>query len=174
MSNLTVQLVKITNLRDDSRRSRDVADPYVLLKLEQYNFGFRRDKDYGTKESSTIENERDPVFNETFVWEDVEELNNMELHIKVMDHDAGLRDDKLGGCTIKLEDLDLEPTPIKIRRKVDDNVFGGDAYIFLTIAHGEEIEDKQARHLSYVGNAAYECLRVQHSEYHNEVRSINF
>jgi len=172
MTKLTVHLVKITNLRDAGRRSRDVADPYVKFELEQNNVGFFRDKDLGTKESSAINDERDPVFNETFVFEDVDELKNMELKVKVMDHDAGLEDDKLGGCTIKLDDLDLEPTPTHVRRKVDDNVFGGDAYIFLNISHGEEVEDKQARRLSYVGTAAYECLRTIHSEYHNELWNV--
>ena len=58
----------------------------------------------------------------------------MVLICKVMDDDF-LRDQKLGQCKIKLDDLPLSATPIGVERVVDDNWFTKDARIFLTIAY---------------------------------------
>ena len=172
MPKLTVELVKIINLTDDS--SADKADPYVKFELIQNNVGWRNDEKFGKMISSKKKNERDPVYNETFVFDDIETLDNMELKIKVMDDDEGKsRDDKLGGCKIKLEKLDLEPIPALHRRKIDDNLFAEDAYIFVKLSYGEEAVDVDATKLSYVGSAAYECLRTLYSEYHHQLWNVS-
>ena len=170
MPNLTVHLVKIINLRDAGRR--DVADPYVKFALKQNNTGLRHDKDFGKFQSSVKTDERNPEYNETFVFEDLPALKNMELHVKVMDEDDKRHDDKLGSCTIKLDKLDLEPIPMQVRRKVDNNVFKKDAYIFLNISYGEKAEDTDATNLSHVGQAAYECLRSLYAEHHHQLWNV--
>lgn len=73
------------------------------------------------------------MYGETFIW-NVETLNNMELTIKVMDDDIA-SDDQIGKCKIKLEDMGLSDTPMEVKRKVDNNLFSKDAYIYLTIKY---------------------------------------
>ena len=51
-----------------------------------------------------------------------------------MDDDVG-RDEELGECKIKLEKLDLGPEPMDIKRKVDNNIFSPDAYVFLKLSY---------------------------------------
>lgn len=170
MPPLTIHLIRIIGLTDDDHR--DKADPYVKFELVQDNIGFRRDKDYGEMISSRKTNQRNPVYNETFVFEDIPTLNNMELKVKVMDDDIGDADDKLGQCLVKLEKMDLDPIPIEVRRKIDDNIFSPDAYIVLKISYGEEAVDQDAANLSHVGSAAYECLRSKHSEHHHELWNV--
>ena len=53
-----------------------------------------------------------------------------------MDDDIG-RDEELGECKIKLEKLDLGPEGTEIKRKVDNNIFSPDAYVFLKISYTE-------------------------------------
>jgi len=168
MPELTVRLIKIINLSSDSRR--DKADPYVKFELEQNNIFL--DKDFGNMVSTSKTDNCSPVFSEKFVFHDLPGLDNMELKIKVMDRDPGLEDDQLGHCTIKLEDLNLEAIPTRIRRKVDDNWFGTDAYIFLALSYGEKVLDDDAKGLSHVGMAAYEALRTKHGEYHHTLWNI--
>lgn len=171
MADLTVHLIKIVNLRNTG--ITDVADPYVKFHLEQDNLGFFHDKDFGKMESTRKKNDPNPVFNETFVFQDIpREMKNMELHVKVLDHDQSSGDDKIGSCTINLQKLDLEPIPTMVRRKVDNNVFGKDAYIFLNISYGEKASDSDAADLSHVGQAAYECLRTNYSEYHHQLWNV--
>jgi len=109
------------------------SDPYVKFELEQNNFGKFRDKNQGTKKSTKKQDEPNPVYGETFVW-NIETLNNMELTCKIMDDDI-VSDDKIGKCKIKLEDLGLSDTPMEVTRKVDNNLFSKDAYIYLTIKY---------------------------------------
>jgi len=171
MPDLTIHLVKIVNLGNTG--ITDVADPYVKFHLEQDNIGFFHDKDFGKMESSKKKDDPNPVFNETFVFPDIPEtMKNMKLKVKVMDSDSHSRDDNLGSCTINLEKLDLEPIPMLVRRKIDNNFFGKDAYIFLNMSFGEKAEDVDAADLSHVGQAAYECLRTIHSEYHNQLWNV--
>eukprot|EP00339_Tiarina_fusa_P005441 CAMPEP_0117075446 /NCGR_PEP_ID=MMETSP0472-20121206/53190_1 /TAXON_ID=693140 ORGANISM="Tiarina fusus, Strain LIS" /NCGR_SAMPLE_ID=MMETSP0472 /ASSEMBLY_ACC=CAM_ASM_000603 /LENGTH=505 /DNA_ID=CAMNT_0004800951 /DNA_START=16 /DNA_END=1531 /DNA_ORIENTATION=- len=170
MTKLTVHLVRITNLCDSGRN--DTADPYVKFELEQDNVGVFRDKDYGKQTSSKKSNQRDPVYNEFFEF-DIPTLDNMELTVKVMDDDGSRsRDDKLGKCVIKLEKLDLEPIPMEIRRKIDNNVFSPDAYVILKLAYGEAAVDDDAKGLSHVGEAAYERLRSLYSEHHHQLWNV--
>jgi len=103
----------------------------VKFELEQDNAVF--DKDMGDKKSSKKKDESNPVYGETFIW-NLETLNNMELTIKVMDDDIA-SDDKIGKCLIKLEDLGLTATPMEVTRKIDNNIFSPDAYIYLTIKY---------------------------------------
>jgi C2 domain len=53
----------------------------VRLTLEKTRIGF--DKNYGTKESSKKANTFNPEYNETFTWNDVDDLNNLQLVVKV-------------------------------------------------------------------------------------------
>jgi len=167
MTILTVLLVKVTNLSDGAM-GHDEADPYVKLEMEQDNLIF--DNDFGAMVSSKQKNEPNPVYGEEFRF-DLPNLDNMELTCTVMDDDFGL-DDKLGRCKIKLEDLDLSAEPLEVRYKVDNNLFSPDAYIFLTLAWGEPTEDQDATNLSYVGQAAYDCLRIEHPEHHGQLWNV--
>jgi len=165
MPNLTIHLEKIVNLRNAG--IGDIADPYVKFKLEQDNFGIFNDKKFGKMESSRKKDEGDPVFNETFVFENIlRPLKNMVLTVKVMDENK-YRDGNLGSCQINLDELDLDPIPTMVRRKIDNYLFGKDAYVFLSITYGKKTWDADAVDLSHVGQAAYECMRTKHSQYHN-------
>mmetsp|Transcript_25039 Transcript_25039/g.30795 ORF Transcript_25039/g.30795 Transcript_25039/m.30795 type:complete len:680 (+) Transcript_25039:123-2162(+) len=168
MPNLTVHLVKIINLRD-ANPGVDVADPYVKFSLEQNNVGFFNDVSFGKMESTCKSNERNPVYNETFVFEEIPDLDNMELTVKVRDRGS---DDHLGSCTISLDDLDLEPIPTPVRRVIDGHIFGTDTYVLLQLTYGEKAEDADATHLSHVGQAAYETLRSLHAEYHHQMWNV--
>jgi C2 domain len=170
MPDLTVELVKIVNLKDDSP-GVDVADPYVKFDLEQNN-RLWNGTNYGRMVSSRKKNERNPVYNETFVFKDIPDLKNMELTCTVMDKDEDSRDDKLGRCSFQLSKMDLEPVPQLFRKKVDNNLFSKDAYIFLKISYGDKVEDADASNLSHVGQAAYECLRTYYSEYHHSLWNV--
>ena len=169
MTKLTVHLWRITNLIDDAHR--DVADPYVRFELEQDNRGIRNDKDYGRQVSSKKTNETNPVYSEDFVF-DIPTLDNMQLKITVLDDDKHDADDKLGGCRIKLEKLDLSSEPLEVRRKVDNNVFAPDSWIFLKLTWGEPAEDEHATNLSHVGTAAYDALRTKHHEHHHQLWNV--
>jgi hypothetical protein len=58
----------------------------------------------------------------------------MELTIKVMDDDIA-SNDQIGKTKIKLEDIDFGDEPVVVERKVDNNLFAKDAYIYLTIKY---------------------------------------
>ena len=60
----------------------------------------------------------------------------MELKVKVMDDDIG-SDEKLGECKIELEKLGLSAEPMELKRKVDNNFFSPDAFIFLKLSYAE-------------------------------------
>eukprot|EP01083_Nonionella_stella_P059484 155603_1 len=128
---LHIHLEKIDNLADEDHIGN--SDPYVKFELEQDNVF--RDKDYGEMVSTKKKDEQNPVYGEDFHF-NIPELKNMELTIKVMDDDIG-RDEELGKCKIKLEDLDLSEEPTEIRKKVDNNLFSPDAYIYLKISYSE-------------------------------------
>jgi Ca2+-dependent lipid-binding protein len=131
MGKLTVFLDKITNLRDEDTLGK--SDPYVQFYLEQDNFLF--DKGYGKQTSSKKKNELNPVYGETFTFDDVPSLNNMVLHVKVLDDDMG-PDDKLGSCHIKLENLKMPAeTETVIDNKKGKGWFSRKAKIFLKISY---------------------------------------
>ena len=60
----------------------------------------------------------------------------MELSVKVMDDDIVL-DDKIGKCKIKLEKLVLSETPLPIKEKVYNRIFGKDSYVHLKLSYTE-------------------------------------
>lgn len=70
---LSVTLERVENLRDRDLIGK--SDPYVTFYLEQDNKLF--DKGFGKKESSHKKDELSPVYNETFLWEDVQALKRM-------------------------------------------------------------------------------------------------
>ena len=170
MPKLTVHLWRITNLIDDAQS--DVADPYVRFELEQNNRGIRNDQDYGQHVSSKKTNETNPVYSEDFVFEDLPSLDNMELKITVLDDDTRDADDKLGGCLIKLEKLDLSSEPLEVRRKINNRIARADSWIFLRLTWGEPAVDEDAAALSHVGAAAYEALRTKHHEHHHQLWNV--
>mmetsp|Transcript_14627 Transcript_14627/g.23861 ORF Transcript_14627/g.23861 Transcript_14627/m.23861 type:complete len:132 (+) Transcript_14627:87-482(+) len=129
MGILTVHLDRITNLADEDHIGQ--SDPYVKFELEQDNAFF--DKDFGEMISTKKKDEQNPVYGEDFHF-NIPTLNNMELTVKVMDDDIG-RDESLGKCKIKLEDLDLSDEPQEIEKKVDNNIFSADGYVFLKLSY---------------------------------------
>eukprot|EP01083_Nonionella_stella_P103185 294526_1 len=132
MGILTVHLDRITNLADEDHIGE--SDPYVKFELEQDNLFF--DKDFGEMISTKKKDEQNPVYGEDFHF-NIPTLDNMELTVKVMDDDIGF-DEKLGTRKIKLEDLGLSEEPMDIEKKVDNNLFSPDAYIYLKLSYSEE------------------------------------
>jgi Ca2+-dependent lipid-binding protein len=131
MGRLTVHLEKATNVADKDLFGE--SDPYVRFDLKQDNWG--RDHDYGFQRSSVKKNERNPVYNETFVFNNVPTLNNMVLKVRVLDDDFGSRDDKVGHCNIKLEDLGLTSSPMAIERVFDRNVLAKNGMVYLKLSY---------------------------------------
>jgi Ca2+-dependent lipid-binding protein len=78
MGVLTVVLRKIDHLRDEDTLGK--SDPYVKFHLEQDNWIL--DKNLGRHSSSKKKNDCNPVYNETFTFDDVDTLNNLRLHIR--------------------------------------------------------------------------------------------
>jgi Ca2+-dependent lipid-binding protein len=132
MGVLTVYLDKIRNLKDNDGIGR--SDSYVKFHLEKDNILF--DKGYGKQTSSTKPNTCNPEFGETFTFENIPSLDNMVLHVKVMDDDIGL-DDKLGYCKINLEKLNPSADGSSIETVIGDRLIARDAKIFLTISYTE-------------------------------------
>mmetsp|Transcript_3281 Transcript_3281/g.6037 ORF Transcript_3281/g.6037 Transcript_3281/m.6037 type:complete len:132 (+) Transcript_3281:320-715(+) len=126
---LTVHLDKITNIADKDIVGK--SDPYVKFELEQDNY--LKDKNYGEMVSTTKKDDLNPVFGEDFHF-NIPTLENMVLTVKVMDSDYG-RDGKLGKCKIKLEKLGLSTEPQEIKKKVDNNIFSADGYVFLKLSY---------------------------------------
>jgi len=100
--------------------------------LEQDNWV--KDKDYGNQTSSEKANNLNPVFEETFTFT-IPTLENMVLTCKVMDADFGSRDDKVGSCKIKLQDLGLSMSPKQIERVIDRNLIAKNGMIHLTLSY---------------------------------------
>ena len=135
MGVLTVVLDRIENLRDADGLGK--SDPYVKFELEQDRLVF--DKGYGKKQSSRKRNELSPVYDETFTFEDVPDLNNMVLHVKVKDADIGI-DDTVGSCTFKLEDLGLSSELQEFDKIIDRKglgIFRKHATVHLKLAFTE-------------------------------------
>ena len=131
MGVLTVFLDRATNLADTDFIGK--TDPYVRLELKQDNWV--RDQDFGYQVSSTKSNELNPIYGETFTWNNISDLQNMVLKIRVMDKDFGSRDDKVGRCTIKLDQLDLSSQFVDVDRVIDRNVFTANGMIHLKMAY---------------------------------------
>jgi len=81
-------------------------------------------------------NDLNPVYNETFKFT-IPTLKNMVLTCKVLDEDIGSRDDKVGKCKIKLEDIGLSETPTVIDRVIDWNIFSANGMIYLSLSYTE-------------------------------------
>jgi Ca2+-dependent lipid-binding protein len=110
MGVLTVVLERVTNLVDSDRLGR--SDPFLKFHLEKDKLLF--DKNFGTKKSSKKKNELNPEYNEVFVFEDVDSLQNMKLNVTILDNDIGL-DDKIGELTVDLEEQALTDAPKSIQ-----------------------------------------------------------
>jgi Ca2+-dependent lipid-binding protein len=78
MGVLNVQLIKISNLRDEDKLGK--SDPYVKFELEKDKWMF--DKTLGKHQSTKKSNDCNPEYNETFTFENVPTMDNMKLHIK--------------------------------------------------------------------------------------------
>ena len=100
MGVVTVFLEKATDLKDTDG-AMNHPDSYVVLTLEKDNFG-PFDKKYGKQTSTKKQGTCNPVYGETFVFEDVPSMEKLALHAKVWDQDIGL-DDGLGSMKINLE-----------------------------------------------------------------------
>lgn len=85
------------------------------------------------RKSTIIKDCVDPVYNETFVWENVPHLKNLTLWCKVMDHDP-IKNDKLGSCKIKIDELPFEGNKfVSCDRVVDRNLLKANGRIYLHI-----------------------------------------
>ena len=161
MGVLTVVLEKITHLRDEDGIGK--SDPYVKFHLEKDNWFF--DKSLGKYSETVIrkshtadltprfrttvgkytsskkKNDLNPVYGETFEFPNIDSLENMVLHVKVMDDDFGI-DDSLGGCDIKLEKMGLTEEPVDVEKVIDNKKgegwFSRKAKIYLKISYKAE------------------------------------
>lgn len=124
---------QISNTKRHTADGIGKSDPYVKISLVKDNFG-PFDKNFGTQESSHINNTIDPEWNESFTFHGVpDSLENLVLECIIMDDDIGM-DDRLGKCKIKLSDLDGDIREyISVERKIDNKWFGRDAKIFLKV-----------------------------------------
>ena len=130
MGVLTIYLDRITNLADADYIGK--SDPYVLFELEQDNWIM--DKKFGSQRSSTKNNNLNPVYGETYHFT-IPTLENMVLTAKIRDEDVGSRDDKLGWCKIKLNEMGLTQTPKAIEKVVDRNMIGANGTIYMKISY---------------------------------------
>merc|ERR1711935_792462 len=128
---LTVYLDKCTHLADTDWFVK--TDPYVRFELKQDNWV--RDHDFGYQVSSKKANDLNPIYGETFTWHNLTELNNMVLKVRVMDEDIGSRDDKVGRCTIKLDQLGLSPHLMDVDKVIDRNIITKNGMIHLKMAY---------------------------------------
>lgn len=120
MGKFIVLLDRIEHLRDEDTLGK--SDPYVKFSLEQDNYFL--DKDFGTQQSSKKTNDLSPEYNETFEFDGVKSMNNMKLHVQVMDDDIGI-DDKIGSCELNLEGMGLNEEPLEISSIIDHKKGGG-------------------------------------------------
>jgi len=151
----------------------DEADPYVKFDLMQDNSIFKGDVDYGNQVSTKRKDDPNPVYNELFKFQ-IPTLKNMQLDVSVLDDDMYC-DDKLGHLTISLDTLGLDAEPLLVRKKIADRMFDSDAndsWITLWLSFGESSDDDDAASLSHVGQAAYECLRNKHFQYHHQLWNV--
>jgi Ca2+-dependent lipid-binding protein len=136
MGVFTVYLDRIANLRDSDTLGK--SDPYVKFELEQDNFVF--DKGFGKQTSSKKKNDLNPEYGETFTFKGVPSMNNIVLHVKVMDDDIGF-DDEIGSAKISMEKLGLTKVPKEIERVIDHKNGGGwfsrKAKIYLKVSFDE-------------------------------------
>lgn len=129
MGVLTVYLDKISNLMDEEWIGK--SDPYVKFQLKRDGLIF--DKDFGEQRSSKKGGDLHPNYDETFVFENIPGLRNLELICTVLDDDGFLGDDKMGKVTINLDELDLSEEETGVDRTVADYMFHKDAHIFLRL-----------------------------------------
>merc|ERR1712224_674897 len=110
------------------------TDPYVRFELKQDNWV--RDHDYGYQISSCKKNDLNPVYGETFTWNNLPtDLTNMVLKVRIMDEDFGSRDDKVGYCKIKLDELGLGRNWVQVDRVIDRNIFTANGMIHLRMSY---------------------------------------
>jgi len=134
MGVLKVVLERISHLRDEDYAGK--TDPYVQFHLEQDNRLF--DKDYGTLRSTGKGNDCNPEYNETFTFNNVDSLDNLELHVSVYDEEVAGKDDKVGGCTVNLEKLKPSSSPVEVEQIIDSkglNIFSKKARVHLKISY---------------------------------------
>jgi Ca2+-dependent lipid-binding protein len=129
MGRLTIYLDKATNLQRKDRFSQ--SDPYVRFDLKHRNLI----RDYGFQRSSAKKNERNPIYNETFVFDNIPALYDVVLKVRIRDKDLFTRDDTVGRCDINLNDLRLTSTPMSIERIVDRNYITKDAMVYLKLSY---------------------------------------
>lgn len=91
------------------------------------------DVNFGKQESSKKGNTLNPEYGETFAFHNVPSLDKLTLHVKIMDDDIG-KDDKIGGCSVKIFELEGNLSNfVEVEKKIDNKLFRADARIHLKI-----------------------------------------
>lgn len=151
MGVLTVLLDKLTDLRDTEafRMTNpgcilNPSDPIVIFHLKRDSHFL--DTDYGTRQSSDRKHEaQNPIYNETFTFEDIKSLHKLVLHVKVVDRDdevGSTMGDALGTCSINLEEINPLYEAKEYSQRIDDTGsvgwFSKDARIHLKLLYKGE------------------------------------
>jgi len=103
--NLTVNVLNATGLKDSDGMFGGSSDPYVYLQI----------KGMDAQKTSVINDNLNPEWNETFVFENIEKPMSKILKVTVYDKDT-VHDDVLGGAEIDLGTLRNvgEPQPFEL------------------------------------------------------------
>jgi len=106
--NLTVNVINATGLKDSDGMFGGSSDPYVYLQI----------KGMVVQKTSVIDDNLNPEWNETFVFENIEKPMSKILKITVYDKDT-VHDDVLGGAEIDLGTLKNVGEPQRFELEVD-------------------------------------------------------
>jgi len=88
------------------------SDPYVYLQLE----------DCDSQQTSTVNNDNTPEWNETLTFEGVDQPASKTLSLKIYDDDTWSRDDKIGEVKFPLAELKCTPDPQEFEKVCDEGM----------------------------------------------------
>lgn len=135
MGKLTIFLDKVTNLDNDDdgdAGNNSKRDTFVVLRLA-HDGELLEKKHKSSKKGNAV----NPVYGETFCFEDLPDdgLAKYDLKVLVKDDDPAV-DEKLGFCKIHLHKLDLTNEPKEVKKKIDrrDVGVGKDAHVYLKLS----------------------------------------
>ena len=95
---LTINILKCTNLK--AMDTNNLSDPYIKI------FQWQNGKRYNKQKTTTKIKTRNPVFNESFIFEiGLTNIHTSQILLEVMDYDMMKSNDKIG-CVLLGEDCE--------------------------------------------------------------------